>query len=96
MRPGDPAMPDRGGILLAMADKPSDESSRALVLESAITCPECGTVTRAHMPIDACQFFWDCPGCGAVLKPRRGDCCVFCSFGNVPCPSRQASRNCCR
>nr|WP_304572174.1 GDCCVxC domain-containing (seleno)protein [Salinisphaera sp. LB1] len=24
-----------------------------------------------------------------MLKPKPGDCCVFCSFGTVPCPSRQ-------
>ena len=29
------------------------------------------------MPTDACQFFYDCKGCGARLKPKPGDCCVF-------------------
>jgi hypothetical protein len=43
------------------------------------------------MPTDACQFFYDCKGCGAVLKPKAGDCCVFCSYGDVPCPPIQAS-----
>jgi len=42
------------------------------------------------MPTDACQFFYDCTGCGAVLRPKPGDCCVFCSYGTVPCPSIQA------
>lgn len=41
------------------------------------------------MPSDACQFFYDCKGCGAVLRPRPGDCCVFCSYGSVPCPPIQ-------
>lgn len=41
------------------------------------------------MPTDACQFFYDCTGCGALLKPKRGDCCVFCSYGTVPCPPIQ-------
>jgi hypothetical protein len=41
------------------------------------------------MPTDACQYFYDCQGCGAVLKPKPGDCCVFCSFGDVPCPPVQ-------
>ena len=44
------------------------------------------------MPTDACQFFYDCATCGALLRPKPGDCCVFCSYGTVPCPSRQASR----
>ena len=67
----------------------------ALRLDSTITCPQCGSATRARMPTDACQFFWDCPACGAVLKPKPGDCCVFCSWGDVPCPPIQANRDCC-
>jgi hypothetical protein len=44
------------------------------------------------MPEDACQYFYDCAGCHAVLKPKSGDCCVFCSYGDVPCPPAQATR----
>jgi len=44
------------------------------------------------MPTDACQFFYDCKGCGVVLKPLAGDCCVFCSYGTVPCPPIQEAR----
>ena len=47
-----------------------------------------------QMPTDACQFFYDCRGCGERLKPKPGDCCVFCSYGSVPCPPVQAG-NCC-
>ena len=43
------------------------------------------------MPTDACQFFYECKGCGALLKPRAGDCCVFCSYGSAPCPPIQAA-----
>ncbi len=44
------------------------------------------------MPTDACLFFWDCPGCGTRRKPKAGDCCVFCSYGSVPCPPVQQQR----
>ncbi|MDX1548537.1 MAG: GDCCVxC domain-containing (seleno)protein [Rhodothermales bacterium] len=63
----------------------------APVLTSTITCPLCGGATEAVMPEDACQFFWACPQCGAVLRPAAGDCCVFCSYGTVPCPPVQRS-----
>lgn len=59
------------------------------VLTSTITCPRCGGATEAAMPEDACQFFWACPHCEAVLRPEAGDCCVFCSYGTVPCPPVQ-------
>ncbi len=42
------------------------------------------------MPTDACQFFYECKGCGVLLKPLPGDCCVYCSYGDVPCPPIQA------
>jgi len=50
------------------------------------------------MPLDACQWFYECTGCGALLEPRRGDCCVFCSWGSVPCPPVQLNgrSGCCQ
>ncbi len=67
----------------------------ALLLESTLTCPHCGRESVETMPADACLFFWDCPGCGARLKPKAGDCCVFCSYGSVPClPVQQSGRYC--
>lgn len=57
---------------------------------STLTCPECGHQATETMPTDACQYFYDCRGCGAVLKPNPGDCCVYCSYGDVPCPPIQA------
>lgn len=58
-------------------------------LVSTITCPSCGHRSAETMPTDACQFFYECKGCGALLKPKAGDCCVFCSYGDVPCPPVQ-------
>jgi hypothetical protein len=33
------------------------------------------------MPEDSCQFFYECEKCKTVLKPKQGDCCVYCSYG---------------
>jgi len=66
-----------------------------VILVSTLTCPECGAATREEMPQDACQYFFDCPTCKAVLKPQPGDCCVFCSYGDVPCPPIQLDKSCC-
>lgn len=62
---------------------------------STLTCPECGHRAREEMPVDACQYFFECPGCGVLLKPRAGDCCVFCSYGDVRCPPVQTGNACC-
>jgi hypothetical protein len=59
---------------------------------STLTCPQCGRRSTETMPTDACQYFYDCRHCGALLRPLPGDCCVFCSYGDIPCPPIQASR----
>ncbi len=64
-------------------------------LTSMLTCPVCGHVAAEVMPTDACIDFYDCKGCGAILKPESGDCCVFCSYGSVPCPPVQAGDSRC-
>ena len=46
------------------------------------------------MPTDACLFFHECAGCRVLLRPKAGDCCVFCSYGSVPCPPIQAGSGC--
>lgn len=60
-----------------------------------LTCPKCGHVSTEVMPTDACIYFHDCVGCGTLLRPLVGDCCVFCSYGSVPCPPMQAAQPCC-
>jgi len=58
-------------------------------LESVITCPHCELQKKETMPTDACQYFYECTNCGKLLSPKKGDCCVFCSYGTVPCPPVQ-------
>lgn len=58
-------------------------------LESTITCPVCGFSRTEIMSTDACRYFYDCAGCGTVLRPKPGHCCVFCSYGTVSCPPIQ-------
>ena len=65
------------------------------VLQSTMTCPHCGHKSEETMPTNACLFFYDCPACHARLKPLAGDCCVFCSYGSVPCPPIQTGESCC-
>jgi len=67
----------------------------APALESVLTCPRCGSARRETMPTDACQFFYECSGCGALLRPKAGDCCVFCSYGSAKCPPAQGRGSCC-
>lgn len=74
---------------------PPEVAQAAVVLQSTITCPECGSVKVETMPTDACQWFYECEGCKTILHPKPGDCCVFCSYGSVKCPPVQQGDTCC-
>lgn len=64
--------------------------------QSVITCPQCGFSRDETMPMDACLIDWECPKCQALIRPKPGDCCVYCSYGTVPCPPvQQAGRHGC-
>jgi hypothetical protein len=67
----------------------------ATITTSELTCPKCGHASIEAMPTDACLWFHECAGCHELLSPLPGDCCVFCSYGSVPCPPIQAERGCC-
>lgn len=58
-------------------------------LISVVTCPNCGHQATERMPTDHCVYYYECQECGSLLKPEPGDCCVFCSYGSVPCPPIQ-------
>jgi hypothetical protein len=68
---------------------------QSLIEESEITCPFCGHQALEQMPLNACQYYYDCKGCRELLKANPGDCCVFCSFGTVKCPPVQTGNSCC-
>jgi len=60
-------------------------TEQSIILESTLTCPECGHQKNETMPADACQWYYECENCHSLLKPLSGDCCVFCSYGTVKC-----------
>ena len=71
--------------------------NKEIIQQSTITCPDCGYQKEETMPLDACQFFYECENCHTILKPKQGDCCVYCSYGTVPCPPIQENSkgSCC-
>ena len=76
-------------------NKNNSAMKNTLVLDSTITCPECAFSKVEKMPTNACQFFYECDNCKTILKPKSGDCCVYCSYGTVACPPIQEGKNCC-
>lgn len=69
---------------------------KEIIPASTVTCPECGHKETEIMSTDSYQWFYECKGCGVLLKPKKSDCCVFCSYGTVPCcMGGQGTDSCC-
>ncbi len=79
-----------GGCCQKKSDKCcSKKGKEKISLQSEITCPFCGHKKTETMPTDVCQFSYPCEKCKKAVKAKDGDCCVFCSYGSKPCPSKQ-------
>lgn len=57
-------------------------------MKAPITCPNCHYCAVEDIPSESCLFFYRCLGCNEILRPKPGDCCVFCSYSDRHCPSR--------
>lgn len=57
--------------------------------KATLTCPKCGKEQSVEMPTNGCQYFYKCIHCGELLKPKEGECCVFCSYADTKCPPKQ-------
>jgi hypothetical protein len=63
--------------------------SREIIMQTTIQCPSCNHRMDILMPFASVQLIYECEKCYALIRPKKGDCCVFCSYGSVPCPSTQ-------
>ena len=72
-----------------------DEEALGLVLSCTVICPHCGHRAQENMPVAGHLHSLTCKGCGLVLTPGPGACCVFCSYGTWPCPPVQREKSAC-
>lgn len=58
---------------------------------ATLTCPECGTKEVVQMPTNGHQHYFKCANetCNADVATKEGECCVFCSYADIPCPEKQ-------
>lgn len=60
-----------------------------LEFKTEVTCPNCAFSLEEEMSIDASPYFYQCESCKEVLRPKEGDCCIYCSYGTHKCPGGQ-------
>ncbi|WP_285896681.1 GDCCVxC domain-containing (seleno)protein [Polynucleobacter corsicus] len=56
---------------------------------TTITCPDCCGQETLEISQGYSQHLYRCPSCSTILKPRSGDCCIFCSFGSQDCSNAE-------
>ncbi|MGZ3898857.1 MAG: GDCCVxC domain-containing (seleno)protein [Bacteroidia bacterium] len=61
----------------------------SIKLKSVVKCPICKYKKEIIMPTYSSIVLYECEECNARLKPRPEECCIFCSYGSVPCPNTQ-------
>ena len=67
-----------------------------IILKSIVTCPYCMHQESETMPTNSCKYFYTCNRCNASLKAKKEDCCIYCSYGTIPCPPIQKNKSCCK
>ncbi len=60
-----------------------------MLLETTISCPYCNHKMTAKMSQTSIHFLHECNNCHKILKPVKGHCCIFCSYGDIKCPNTQ-------
>jgi hypothetical protein len=63
-----------------------------IISRTHLTCPFCGFREELEIPADYCLISHRCANCNMPIKPAPGDCCVFCSYGDVVCIPKQRER----
>jgi len=56
--------------------------------QAILTCPKCSA--KHNVPTNTCQQSYKCTSCSETITPKKGDCCVFCSYvDSEPAPTQK-------
>jgi hypothetical protein len=58
-------------------------------LTTLMSCPGCKHKAPVSMIVGLREEFYQCPKCNTLHNAKLGDCCVYCSYGDVECPAIQ-------
>jgi hypothetical protein len=62
---------------------------QGIVRDCVVTCPVCKTEVQETMCSEATKLAYHCPACLSWLRPKKGDHCIYDSYGSVKCPPVQ-------
>lgn len=56
------------------------------MVKASLICPHCRGKQDVGVPTDSCLYFHKCEHCGKMITPKKGECCVVCSWSDEKCP----------
>jgi hypothetical protein len=63
-----------------------------IVSDCVVTCPVCKTQVQEHMVSETLKLIYHCPVCLTWLSPKKGDHCIYDSYGSANCPPIQVKK----
>jgi hypothetical protein len=63
-----------------------------IVGDCVVTCPVCKTQVQETMVSETLKLIYHCPVCLTWLSPKKGDHCIYESYGSVNCPPIQVKK----
>ncbi len=66
-----------------------------MILESILTCPNCSHQKQEKLLENTFPTRFRCGNCQEMAEVKLGDCCIYCSFGDIPCLQSQIEGSSC-
>jgi hypothetical protein len=76
----------------AFAKKKTKVKWDGIVGDCVVTCPVCKTQVQETMCSETLKLIYHCPVCLSWLSPKKGDHCIYDSYGSVNCPPIQVKK----
>jgi len=66
-----------------------------MIVESILTCPHCQFKELQVLKENIVPVSYRCEKCKQSVKISKGECCIYCVFGDYPCIQTQVEGSSC-
>ena len=63
--------------------------SITMIPEPILTCPHCKNEQQEELLENISPVNYRCENCQQRVKINKGECCIYCEFGDYPCLHEQ-------
>lgn len=67
-----------------------------MITESILFCPHCEHKETEELYENISPYKCNCKNCKLTISITKGECCIYCKYGDVPCINSQIiGSSCC-